>query len=639
MPLSQEDFAKLATNLSFNKEPIDVTSNPSFVDRASSVIKKAGSEVQNQIAGKENLNENPLKRGVKATAAAFSAPIKLAFEALPEPARNALKSVGDFIGKGIKSVTDYFGSNPTLQKWTQDHPDAYKALTNTLATTAGAGEIAGDILAINGLTQSLSKAVGKKAADPAIVDELKNRVNNSQAMDVQGTIAKGGPDAEMLKSTVYKPGTNIVTPEFAQGRISDIAKKLDAVKPGLGDTFKKGIDINNLTMDGNVPEALVSKANSLIDQYVANPSGVIGLATKTGEAVVKPIKGLGTKIADATNPIETGVQTELNPTRLIPKENLRNIPIENIQVQQASKAAKLNEYAKTAEQAVNDFSKPTPLAVAGDKGGDALQVLNNKLAKQGMLKQEALAEVGSKPVSNISEFRAGLKDSLRKKVGINLDTQSGQIVPATGRASKIALDSADNKLVKDVIGVFDSLGEKPTVQMIDDAIDSVQDILYKRKSNLAVPINGQVEGVLKEFTGKLNSAVKKVAGEQYTKANAKYSYFVDVRDQLNKALGAEGVRGASLMKSLFSPTGEAPRRLFEEVKKLTGIDLVEEATFAKYVMENVGDARQASLLEEIIKNGSVSPKSFVGSAFKQILKKGQDPIKRAQDIIKQNTGK
>lgn len=364
-------------------------------------------------------------------------------------------------------------------------------------------------------------------------------------------------------------------------------------------------------------------------------------AKKVAVGAVDDVARIGNKVSDVITPIEKGTEVALNPTKLIPKERLRNIKIDDIVAQAEQKSVKLENYVKVAEEAVQDYSKATPLAKAGEKASGALNVINNKLSKQAQLKNDALDVVGEKTVKNIATFRTKLRDELRERVGVNLSlTDEGiDIVPATGRSSKIAFDPADNKLIRDTYEVLSSLGNTPTVRQLDDTIDALQDLLYKRNSAVAVPVNGQVEGVIKSVTGQLNNAVKKVGGEQYRKANSKYAYFVDVRDKLNKALGSEGERGATLMKKLFSPSGEAPRRLFEDIKKLTGIDLVEEATLAKFVMENVGDARQASLLEEVISGRLSTPKSFVGVAAEKLINKLQDPVGKARRIIKESTKK
>ena len=111
--------------------------------------------------------------------------------------------------------------------------------------------------------------------------EVKNIISHSEAFDVKGSIDSGAVPREI----VYQGDTNTLTPEFAQGRVADIAEKLEAYRPGLGDTFFKdviGVDpsqvtnfkvpleyLKNITMEGNVPEDLVNSANQLIDSVAS----------------------------------------------------------------------------------------------------------------------------------------------------------------------------------------------------------------------------------------------------------------------------------------------------------------------------------------------------------------------------------
>ena len=424
---------------------------------------------------------------------------------------------------------------------------------------------------------------------------------------------------------------------------------LDQVRGSTGLESMKGQtaqQIDELLKADNTGEK-VGKVLSFITELMT-PSGARKAVTSTASKVGSKVENLAnnipeipsvnlSKVSDVLSPIEQGVETVLNPTRLIPKEKLASIPIDKIVAQAETKTTKLNNYIKQAEKAVSDYSQKTPLAIAGDKGSEALNILQNKLSKQQLLKKDALGKIGDKIVSNAKDVVSKFKDNLRDKIGLDIfDSIEGlSLKPAQGRASKIAFDAADNKLIQDAYKAVTSLGDKPTVRMIDDTVDALQDLLYKRKSLTAIPVNTQVESVLKSFTGLLNKTVKKVAGEQYSKANGKMQYMMDSFEKLNKALGAEGERGASLMKKLFSPTGESPRRLFAEIKKLTGIDLVEESTLAKFVMENVGDVRQAGLLEEIIKGRSLSPSSLTQKALDFTVNKLKDPIGKARRIINQ----
>lgn len=90
--------------------------------------------------------------------------------------------------------------------------------------------------------------------------DILDNINHSESMDVQGSIKSG----DIQRSDVYSNGETL-KPEFAQGRIDDIAEKLDKYKSGLGDKFRKMVDVNNVTMKGNDPEELISIATKLVN--------------------------------------------------------------------------------------------------------------------------------------------------------------------------------------------------------------------------------------------------------------------------------------------------------------------------------------------------------------------------------------
>ena len=96
------------------------------------------------------------------------------------------------------------------------------------------------------------------------------------------------------------------------------------------------------------------------------------------------------------------------------------------------------------------------------------------------------------------------------------------------------------------------------------------------------------------------------------------------------------------MKRVFSPTDGGTKALFREIKRITGIDLNEEATLAKFAMEKSGDARQANLLEqlELIKGSlGASKGSFLVDAIKNIAQRAGktvvgDEVDRARRILR-----
>ena len=144
-----------------------------------------------------------------------------------------------------------------------------------------------------------------------------------------------------------------------------------------------------------------------------------------------------------------------------------------------------------------------------------------------------------------------------------------------------------------------------------------------------------MEGLIKETIRDLNERAKDIGGDQYKEANAAYSETRDIYDTLSKALGTDANKGAALMKQLFSPAGAMARNLFADIKRLTGIDLVNEATLAKNAMETAGDVRQKSLLGDIIGNGvPTSAKGVVSRVLEAGARKSANPEKRISKMGK-----
>lgn len=458
------------------------------------------------------------------------------------------------------------------------------------------------------------------------IDQAGDAKNPLQLFEGSLKIGAGAVD------TAFSPLSAAVEPvvkptigkaiEKVTDKISDSPAVQKFADSKAGDvTSRVAEDVGNLnTIASAVAGSRVAKATPSAVAETARVGVELGskatsTAVKTGKDIIsKSTSKIGNKIT----PMEKGVETVLK-NKSIPKSVRR---------------AKLTRYADQAERAVNDYSQPTPLELAGNEAGKALEKINTTLKKAGLNKSKILEANSKKPVGTIvQDSLREYNDLVSKRLGVKFDSK-GELLRVKGRASTVS-DPSDLKLLKAVHSKVKSLdGKFPTVKQLDDTIDYLQDLLYKKSSDLTIPVNSQVEAVVKGITNKINSHIQTLVGKNYIKANAEYARIRVMRDTLNKALGVEGNKGASLMKQLFSPSGTASRKLFAQIKKETGIDLVEDATLAKFVMENIGDVRQASLLEQIIR-GQVSPTKagVLNYAIDKTVGKLQDPIKKAKDII------
>ncbi|MDY0388773.1 MAG: hypothetical protein RBT65_16945 [Methanolobus sp.] len=354
---------------------------------------------------------------------------------------------------------------------------------------------------------------------------------------------------------------------------------------------------------------------------------------------------IGEKVSDLVSPLDNNTRKTIDPLASIPEERIPGISKEVIDKSKEATSGKLEYYLNKARRATQNPSLPTPLEFAGKKAEEALDAIGKKIAKNGALKRAETEALKDKVITGVGEIKTKLMDSLGEIAGVELD-EAGEFVAKAGRTLAIS-DKADLQLVKNINSKLASLGDSPSFKQVDDAVDYLQDLLYKKKANLAQPINSKIEGMVKKITGELNGKLRQAGSKLYRESNQTISRMLDVRDNLNKALGRDANKGGSLMKRVFSPTDGGTKELFKEIKRITGIDLNEEATLAKFAMEQLGDARQANLLEqlELIKDSMGAGKgSFLTEAIKNITKKAGesvvgDKVDRARRILKKDTPK
>lgn len=133
--------------------------------------------------------------------------------------------------------SDYFTSPENTEKKIVEDPAGFMTDLATLFVGGGGGAAKAADFA-QGTTKAglLASKEGLKTAGD---------IANSLPFPIESTIKSGA----IPREAVYKTG-NILTPEFAQGRVDDIAQKLENFQQGLGDSFRSKVDLGNSTMDG-----------------------------------------------------------------------------------------------------------------------------------------------------------------------------------------------------------------------------------------------------------------------------------------------------------------------------------------------------------------------------------------------------
>lgn len=260
----------------------------------------------------------------------------------------------------------------------------------------------------------------------------------------------------------------------------------------------------------------------------------------------------------------------------------------------------VNKYFQQARLAKTDPGKDTPLSLAAGKAETAYNAIDEARRNAVIGKNAVLENVSDQrmPGNVLNDVMAGGIQRFKSRFGAEV-RPDGAVSQVAGRTLK--LDSADQKLVSEYFNRLNSLGVSPTVRQVDDFVDWAQGQLYKQSKTVskfevaAEPVVKQLQSI----TGDINTRLKERVGGGYGEVNARVGRLIELQDELSRALGADNRKGAGVMKRLFSPTGDETRRIFDEIKEETGIDLVKEATLAKFSMESVGDTRQASLLKQL----------------------------------------
>lgn len=538
------------------------------------------------------------------------------------------------------------------QQSAQDSGASFPAVAGKEGYMSSVGKMIGNVpsSAIN-LAKGFATAITDVGKIPAVVQQAGGLLkdSNGNVMDALKYFAQGTGQTlqDVGKGILHKYGS---IDDFQRELINDPVGVLGLLVPaGLA---TKGTKVGTLADAGlnavktpvanvarKVTGAAVDLGQSAIDPIAGvagDAMGAVGAGINRTAQVLKGTK-IGQKIGDAVSPIDEGTKTILNPLRNAPEINpvtgaTVDIPTEVRAAQVAGKSAKLDFYLKQAKKAVLDPHKDTPLKIAGGKAAEVMDTISTKLSKQGELKNAALNVVADKPV-DITDFQTKLHSMITDRLGLSFDKE-GNLVDAPGRMQTVG-DQGDLSILKQINTRITKLGASPTAKQVDDTVDYIQSFLeYNKKSEYQVS-NSVVEGVLKQSARDLNSYVRKIAGSAYRKANDKYAYMVQVKQDLSKALGKDASKGGSLMKRVFSPTDGGTKTLFADIKKITGVDLIEEATFAKFAMEAAGDYQQANLLEQLDLLRKPSVNSFVGKQIERLLNNMGDPVGQAKRVIQE----
>lgn len=277
---------------------------------------------------------------------------------------------------------------------------------------------------------------------------------------------------------------------------------------------------------------------------------------------------------------------------------------------QRTSPEEISNFAKLAEKASTDGEAPTPFEITGEKLANTTKVL-----------QEKLNQIGKAKSDIIQPMREGL-ESFKKETTPLIEKLNSL------KNSFTEVDKGNSAIVDAVIKDAKTVSTKMDA---DKFVDKLQDAIYTGNTNQTIARGSALDKQLRGIIGEYNSSLKKSLPDAYGELNNQYSKLIDNLDVINRSLGevVDGVpvRGASLIKQYFSPSGSKAKEIFEFIKKETNgeVDLAKDATLSKFTMELFDDPRARSLLQGI---GDI-PTTIPGIVKKVAEKVGGDKLQKA----------
>lgn len=265
-----------------------------------------------------------------------------------------------------------------------------------------------------------------------------------------------------------------------------------------------------------------------------------------------------------------------------------------------------DEYINAAKARATDIRNASPLELAADYTKKAVTKMQERLTnKFGPAVGQAKNLEGTKPLQSLTPVLKNFASNLESKFGLKISANAtGQkifIDRAEGRMKDI-LSPADQNRVKKAMAQLLSLRKGGNLRKASDVVDNLDSLVDYSKKDLLGHSNDPLEGFLKGVRHDLNGVIKE-SSPKLAKAKAQFHELSDALQEISGAGGDNLQRAELLLKRVLAgDKSEASRKVFDIIKRETGIDLVEHAVLADHAIRTIKDPSQVSLLNKMIEN-------------------------------------
>lgn len=280
-------------------------------------------------------------------------------------------------------------------------------------------------------------------------------------------------------------------------------------------------------------------------------------------------------------------------------ENISWIDAQTKNVLKNTDKVEFDKYVDIGKKAAENIKNPTPMDIAWQEALAEWSKITN-LKKEAGKEMWQIVKDNANIKVNTSELSTNYKNFLKDRFNVKVDPETLKISSIAWKEAKTSDIALLNKLNDDILAIT-------TVDNI--WIENLESVWKRIKSNFDKVLNERWVGSslsadeksLKGFIEwEVKSTIKNALPAKYAEKSSEFAKLLDIETRLSKLLGDSWDKWASFIKSAFSPqTGARMRRLSEEIKEITWIDLMDKAWLAKFSMQLSWDSRQANLLEAL----------------------------------------
>lgn len=296
-----------------------------------------------------------------------------------------------------------------------------------------------------------------------------------------------------------------------------------------------------------------------------------------------------------------------------------------------------NKYMQTAQERNQNIRAPAPHELSADYLDEASAKIKDAWNAAGKAVGEAKTAAANIQLPDMTPVIKGFQSEVESRYGIKLSIDhAGQIQTEMLPHTTHGLTSSEISRLGQTFRELNSLYGS-TARNASDVIRSISNSIdvAKGQSNL---VKDPLEAFLGHTSDVIDKAMRPVA-PTLASANDTYSHLSEIRGEIAKMAGGNNQRGELLMRRVFSgdKSGDV-QKLFDKIKAITGIDLVNHAVLAKHAIESVGDSSQRTLLHQVIGSaagdGVPTLTSMALNAIRAGARKfGANPIKMGANIV------